>query len=227
MAGQATRDGTTQPRHKQHKTPKTTNKPQNKGAKMTNVTWNVTWDTMWNSLGMQQVPIWFEGDPHVRWRWKVFARTFFFCWKLHGSTKFVVRAVAFCQLIEVKKGSSKMMMYSISSALKQQKLKKHRTNRGKERRQPHRGCLKQQHSGKPASTIWSRDILARQLAGDRDHACQMVQSGFVVACWRDLNRTWKKTTPVELQSCWIIPYWLQTIANLKLEGFRPDRTHLH
>ena len=75
--------------------------------------------------------------------------------------------------------------------LNNKNLKKHKTNRGKERRQPHRGCRKQQHSGKPASTIWSRDILARQLAGDRDHACQMVQSGFVVS-WTKLNRTWKE-----------------------------------
>ena len=78
----------------------------------------------------------------------------FFCWKLHGSTKFVVRAVALLSAKRSEKESSKMIMgfNNLCMLSNNKNLKKHGTNRGKERRQPHRGCLKQQHRGKPART---------------------------------------------------------------------------
>ena len=44
------------------------------------------------------------------------ATTHFFCWKLHGSTKFVVRAVALLSAKRSEKESSKMIMDSTSSA---------------------------------------------------------------------------------------------------------------
>ena len=79
----------------------------------------------------------------------------FFRWKLHGSTKFVVRAVALLSAKRSEKESSKMIVgfNKLCVLSNNTNLKKHGTNRGKERRQPHRGCLKQQHRGKPASTI--------------------------------------------------------------------------
>ena len=58
----------------------------------------------------------------------------------------------FCQLSVVKKNHQRLLWDSTSSScIKQQKLEETRDK--KERRQPHRGCLKQQRRGKPASTI--------------------------------------------------------------------------
>ena len=77
----------------------------------------------------------------------------FFCWKLHGSTKFVVRAVALlsADLIEVKKGSSKMMMYSTSSAFKQQKLEETRDKPRERKKTASQRVSKATANGKPAA----------------------------------------------------------------------------
>ena len=99
--------------------------------------------------------------------------------------------------------------------LNNKNLKKHGTNRGKGRRQPHRGCQKQKRRGKPASTIWSRDILARQLAGDRDHACQMVQSGFVFCDLLTRLEQAKHNLNCRVVESSLIYYWLlQTQASV-------------
>ena len=129
--------------------------------------------------------------------------TIFFSLEAAWLTKFVVRAVALLSAKRSEKESSTKMILGFNKLCmlsNNKNLKKHGTNRGKERRQPHRGCLKQQRRGKPASTIWSRDIVARQTAGDRDHACQMVQSGFRIN-WTSQNRL-RKCRAVECGYRW-------------------------
>ncbi len=91
----------------------------------------------------------------------------------------------FCQLrkkkLEKDLKTSRMICVTSNklcmSAKSNKTWKKHGTNRGQERRQPHRGCLKNNSIGGNLPVPSDQGTLGKPEAGGRDHACQMVQSG--------------------------------------------------
>ena len=70
---------------------------------------------------------------------------FYFVWMLHGSTKFVVRTVALLSAKHSEKESFRMIGIKTSFACYgNNKTWRNTENCRKERRQPHRGCQKQE-----------------------------------------------------------------------------------